>query len=280
MYSSGTTDLLRLLAARLQGNPECRVFPFLDERKTRADESKFYNDVFFPALAEAFPKGLKFAGSRVTHFVGVLWNRASLLVSIALPSLFGLLGTVGTLKMVEFLRKPENRDLLTDIGSFSSKHSDLLVAVTLVLFIIWLMHAWGKVQNSKDALASWASKKLLEDPQEMESGLQERLMHDPQQMLEHLAGERRTLVFLVDDVDCMDGKSVEQLMALSSVAAEKSRRFVMLLCFNPQNPVLLHAEQSFLRQEFEPSELRRKERDEGWRVFEVLPPGVSWHTQD
>lgn len=274
-HSCGKTDLLRVLGERLENNPEYRVFSFLDSRKLQLDESRFYSDIFYPALTEAFPKQLKSSGSRYTHTARVLWNRASLLVSIAMPSLFGVVGTVATLKMVEFVRKAENRDVLDAVGTFSSQHPELLALFGIGLFTVWLMHAWGKVQSSKEALASWHANQMLEDAEELESGLRERLAHDPQQLLERLAGERRTLVFLVDDVDAMDSNSVEQLMALHNAASQPMRPFVLLLCYNPQNPALLRPERSYLRQEFEPRELRRKQRDESWRIFELLPPGAS-----
>jgi hypothetical protein len=274
-HSCGKTDLLRMLAKRLENNTECHVFAFLDGRRQQAEESRFYQDAFFPRLADAFPQRLKSVGSRAMRVARAIWNRGSLLVSVAGPSLAGAAGAFLAPNVIDFLRNSKNRDLLTDLLAFFHGHPDIMTMFGFVLAVAWLAHAWGKVQNSKDAMARWDANKVLGDPEELESTGQERLAHDPRQLLEVVASDRKALVLLIDDLDCMDTKSVEQLLELYQAAREPARRLVMVLGYNPQNPVLLRDDRSFLRQEFEARELRRKHREEGWQIFELAPPGPS-----
>jgi hypothetical protein len=271
-HGSGKTDLLELVQEELASRDDCHVFSFFGNRG-RVDEH-FYHDVFLSELIEKNPalvNSTRILFSQASDVVYALWNRACLFLSCASALLLSVVAAIFTVNctkfVLEFIRDPKNKDLMDQSVKWLERHPSAPVWASVVLFLLWVMLAWSKVQADD----KWKNFWFVRSRDELLKPVQQRLRNNQEAILKHFSSRGKTMAVLVDDVDSLDGDSYQNLIRLYEAAAESQRySLFLLLAYNPRNAKLHQPERLLIARELEQQEAAER----GYAMIPLEAPGV------
>src|SRR5207248_10795498 len=101
--------------------------------------------------------------------------------------------TVNSIKfLLEFVRDPKNKDLTAQIVKWLDRHPDVIGLTSILLFLIWVMHAWSKTRFSDQWEKAWR----LRSRDELLKPVQEKLRNNQEVILSHFTAWRKSITVL------------------------------------------------------------------------------------
>jgi len=271
----GKSEFLISVAERLSKRSDCTVVEFLDNRKTLADGSNFFTDVFLERLAHANPRLLGSTWgilrsvptliTRLLQRIGLLLNLAIPLLVAAVTPVVALLG----LKIFDFLSDPRNDSFLKQTAVYVDNNTAWILPLVALLFVLWLLNAWEALHQNEKLWQRWQELSLRTKGDDRLSDVKEQLMHDPVRVLRQLTRRGRSLALLIDDIDMLDGRSFRAILDIHECAQRsKTYSLLMLLTCNPRNPSLHRVEKAALLNEIQAVQVG----DQEWKTIALEPP--------
>ena len=237
----GKTALLEAYADVGRGDKRVTVLPFLnvrDELDYTARNSFFEQCVVKSVLEEygGWKYSLRYYQLRSLIERFSMFAHSSMLLLAAV--VMSLLVPIG-LKLIELVSKGPSQDGLAPMIQILTQYSDLLWLVCPVVLALWVFYFWADIRSDDAKKSRWtgSAPKSLHDLA-VTASLNESVS-SPEQVLQ-LVPQGKSLLLIIDDVDCIDTRSFNLLVDLFETAEKSENRHHMCLVlgYNPRNPEL------------------------------------------
>lgn len=245
----GKTALLAAFVDVAQTVKEAEVLAFLDNREKITDADNFFKDFF----AEEILKRRR--GLRNTSVFWVLesWIRRTallartsiLMAGAFLAWLFSALG----LEVLKYFYDPNVHSGVNNLLRVLSQYRGWVWIIGPLLLMGLLLGFVGNLEANEKLKIAYSALSPSSLMQIHKNNQKERLLANPANVFSFLS-RRKCLVLVIDDVDCLDSRSVDSIIDLFEAAQNSNGKYraCVVLSFNPRNPALWLPERERIRE--------------------------------
>jgi hypothetical protein len=255
----GKTAMLRACVEVARAVDQCEVFDFLNNRKRLTGSERFFEDILVARLLQHRRSWSSvpalFHLWSLYHRLGMLVRVATRMVGAFIAWLLSILG----LEILEYFYDPSVRsgvnkliDVLIDYGGL------LWIVVGFVLIVVCWLRFQGELDANSKEKAIYRALAPTYLRERYEQTRRERLLSRPENLLSFLPSGK-CQVWVIDDVDCFDSRSVDSILDLHQAARDSNGkcRVCIVLGYNPRNPTLWFPERERTRQSLSEDSIAR-----------------------